>query len=317
MSPSDQIGGGRGPAHGKRKLRAILAADIANFSGRVSINETNALSELSAVLKIAREAVSRFDGQLISMTGDGLFVLFESAVDAVECALEIQSGLRCIQASRAMPLRIGLHLGEVLFEDDIACGEALNIAARLESLADPGGILVSGAVFDAVSARIPATFEPRGMPRLKNIPRQINTFAVRAAGTAAAPADALDDDPLDRTVEASYATLKMAAGPPDALAGATAAAPSPPQAPDKPVITPPVSAQDAAADDAPGWPPDSDAVAVLLDTLTIYVGPVARIVLPRASKTATTWAQLLDLLEQAIPSATDRQFFRAEIKRRL
>ncbi len=317
MSPSDQIGGGRGHGHGKRKLRAILAADIANFSGRVSVNETNALSELSAVLRIAREAVNRFDGQLISMTGDGLFVLFESAVDAVECALEIQTGLRGIQASRGMPLRIGLHLGEVLFEDDIACGEALNIAARLESLADPGGILVSGAVFDAVSARIPATFEPRGMPRLKNIPRQITTFAVRPSGPAAFPADATDGDPLDRTVEASYATLKMAAGPFMGAPDPAAAAPPPPSPVFAPAPVPDAPIPAAPPEDTPVWPPTGDAVAVLLDTLTIYVGPVARIVLPRACKTATTWDQLLDLLEQSIPSAGDRQFFRAEIKRRL
>ncbi len=178
-----------------------MAADIANFSGRVSVNETHAFGNLSSILKIGREELATHDGNLIGMPGDGLFALFESAVDAIHCALAIQERLSMMQNLGGMRLRIGIHVGDVLFDGDLPFGETLNIASRLESLADPGGILISGTMVDAVSARISATFEDRGVPRLKNIPRRITTYAVHPTGAdSASEAGAPSRPQLDKTM---------------------------------------------------------------------------------------------------------------------
>jgi class 3 adenylate cyclase len=163
----------------RRSLRAVFAADITGFSGVMSANETGAIGTLNEIRAIAIQQLQAHDGWLFGMPGDGIFALFESAVNAVRCALETQHQLALRGETQDMRLRIGVHLGDVLFEKDLPYGEALTIAARLEDLADPGGILISGAVMDAVSARISATFEERGVPRLKNIPRRIVTFAVK------------------------------------------------------------------------------------------------------------------------------------------
>lgn len=163
----------------RRSLRAVFAADITGFSGVMSANETGAIGALNEIRAIVIQQLQAHDGWLFGMPGDGMFALFESAVNAVRCALDTQHRLALRSEIQDMRLRIGIHLGDVLFEKDLPYGEALTIAARLEDLADPGGTLISGAVMDAVSARISATFEERGVPRLKNIPRRIVTFAVK------------------------------------------------------------------------------------------------------------------------------------------
>ncbi len=184
MAPSNSgsLEQGQGPEQKhkavRRSLRAVFAADITGFSGAMSANETVTVYALNEVRGIVIRQLQAHDGWLFGMPGDGVFALFESAVSAVRCALETQRQLASRAGAKEMLLRIGIHLGDVLFENDLPFGEALTIAARLEALADPGGILVSGAVMDAVSARISATFEERGVPRLKNIPRRVVTYAV-------------------------------------------------------------------------------------------------------------------------------------------
>ena len=164
----------------RRVLRAVFAADLAGFSGQVAVDETAALHSFSKIRDIALEQLNTHDGWLFGMPGDGIFALFESAIDAVKCGLGMQGALAKRPELDTMRMRIGIHLGEVLFDRDLPFGEALAIAARLESLAQPGSILVSQNVFDAVSSRIAARFEPRGVPKLKNIPRRIETYAVMA-----------------------------------------------------------------------------------------------------------------------------------------
>lgn len=210
MAASDSGGGqgSGGPGVGRstptpqrrRSLRAVFAADIAGFSGRMSLNETNTVNALSEIRVVGRRELEKYDGWLFGMPGDGLFATFESAVNAVQCALEVQLDLANRPHLQETPLRIGIHLGEVIIEDDLPYGETLNIAARLESLADPGGILVSGTVMDAVSARVSATFEDRGVPILKNIPRRIPTYAVKPP-PARSPTDQTQSglSNLDRT----------------------------------------------------------------------------------------------------------------------
>ncbi len=216
MAPSDTgpIDQGHGPGQtqktSRRRLRAVFAADITGFSGQMSANETGAVNSLNEVRVTVIQKLRAHDGWLFGMPGDGVFALFESAVNAVRCALETQQQLALRGQADDMRLRIGIHLGDVLFEDDLPYGEALTIAARLEALADPGGILVSGAVMDAVSARISATFDERGVPRLKNIPRRIVTFAV----TPPPPRTSADETRvglsiLDRTTQLDLDALRQ------------------------------------------------------------------------------------------------------------
>jgi class 3 adenylate cyclase len=224
--PPTSSSGAEGPKGGdgsdsgrRRRLRAIFAADIANFSGGMSFNETSAVHTLTKLRKVTLGLLANHGGILHGMPGDGLFALFESAIDALQCALTTQSRLNSDPKLGAMKLRIGLHLGEVIFEDGLPFGEALSIAARLEALADPGGILVSGAVADATSARVSATFSDRGVPRLKNIPRRIQTFSVTPLLMPGDMTIAAGKDTLDKTTRVarnksmSETQVKSATGP--------------------------------------------------------------------------------------------------------
>ena len=195
----------------RRGLRAVFAADITGFSGMMAVNEAGAISAFNEIRAIVTQQLQAHEGWLFGMPGDGVFALFESAVNAVRCALETQQqlALRAVEV-KDMRLRIGLHLGEVIFEKDLPYGEALTIAARLEDLADPGGILVSAAVMDAVSARISATFEERGVPRLKDIPRRIVTFAVMPPPERSeADETRVGMSSLDRTMQFDRETLRQ------------------------------------------------------------------------------------------------------------
>ncbi|MEM6496345.1 MAG: adenylate/guanylate cyclase domain-containing protein, partial [Pseudomonadota bacterium] len=215
MTESDQASGGDGGTRApqtrthKRILRAVFAADIAGFSSKMSLNETSAVSSLSEIRAIGLKELETYNGWLFGMPGDGFFALFESAVGAVQCGLEIQRVLSGRTHLSDMPLRIGIHLGEVLIDKGLPYGETLNIAARLESLCKPGEMLVSGPVMDAVSARVSATFEERGVPRLKNIPRRVSTFAVKQP-PARTPTDTREvaGSSLDRTTRLDREALR-------------------------------------------------------------------------------------------------------------
>ncbi len=215
MTESDQASGGDGGTQApqtrthKRILRAVFAADIAGFSSKMSLNETSAVSSLSEIRAIGLKELETYNGWLFGMPGDGFFALFESAVGAVQCGLEIQRVLSGRPHLGDMPLRIGIHLGEVLIDEGLPYGETLNIAARLESLCKPGEMLVSGPVMDAVSARVSATFEERGVPRLKNIPRRVSTFAVKQP-PARTPTDTREvpGSSLDRTTRLDREALR-------------------------------------------------------------------------------------------------------------
>ncbi|MDX2287824.1 MAG: adenylate/guanylate cyclase domain-containing protein [Hyphomicrobiaceae bacterium] len=297
----------------KRRLRAAFSADVANFSGRVSVSETRAFGHLTDVLKIGREELDRYEGHLIGMPGDGLFALFESAVDAVQCALAVQTRLAAHANLGGMRLRIGIHLGDVLFDGDLPFGETLNIAARLQALADPGGTLVSGAIVDAVSARVSATFEDRGVPQLKNIPRRIATFALHPQ-TGQATTDTGQTptfEPLDRTMQlprrgglverlsGPLSAPPADPGPPPAAAATSSMAPAPP-APLAPASRPPVEEASVSIEPLlsppvpplplrPAEPGAGDTLAARLAdaALTSTIVPVAPTVMQPAPATAT------------------------------
>ena len=193
------------PSH--RGLRAVFVADMIDSRGAGSASENVATKTLNEVRSIVCQQLQIHGGSRFEIPGEAVFALFESAVNAVRCALETQ-GLLALQTDDTH-LRIGIHLGDVLFEDSLPRGEALLIAAGLEALADPGGILVSGAVMDAVSARISATFEERGVPRLKDVPRRIATFAVTPPPErTSADKTRVGMSALDRTTQFDLDTLR-------------------------------------------------------------------------------------------------------------
>jgi len=224
----------------RRSLRAVFAADIAGFSGQMSLNETATVDLLGEIRVIGRRELEKYDGWLFGLPGDGLFATFESAINAVQCALDVQIAMAANPRLADMPLRIGVHLGEVLLDDGIPYGETLNIASRLESLAEPGGILVSGTVMDAVSARLSATFEARGTPQLKNIPRRVPTFAVKPPPKRTSADEPINEiSALDRTARFDRAALsgEIEAQPTPANINDTTAVTKQPTLPETPAPT--------------------------------------------------------------------------------
>jgi adenylate cyclase len=167
-----------------RRLSAILAADVVAYSRLMGLDENGTLARLKAHRAERLEpTLARHGGRLVKLTGDGALVEFPSAVDALGAAIEFQQAMT--EANGQQPedtrivFRIGLHLGDLIVEGDDLYGDGVNIAARLETEAPPGGILISGNVHDAVEGRLKASFDDLGALSLKNIGRPVQTFGVK------------------------------------------------------------------------------------------------------------------------------------------
>jgi adenylate cyclase len=168
----------------KRRLAAILAADVVGFSALMERNEEGTYARVGNLRReVIEPRLYEHQGRLIKTTGDGFLAEFASPIAAVRCALAIQSDLT--RGADALRLRIGLNLGDVIIEEggDVY-GEGVNVAARLESLAEPGGILISGKIHNEVEGKVEATFEDRGEQQVKNISKPVRIYAVRPAGAA-------------------------------------------------------------------------------------------------------------------------------------
>jgi class 3 adenylate cyclase/DNA-binding CsgD family transcriptional regulator/tetratricopeptide (TPR) repeat protein len=182
----------------KHKLTAILAADAAGFSRLMAADERATLIALDAARAVFRAQIEAHQGRVIDMAGDSVLAVFETATGAVSAALEIQQVLTLAGATEAahsrMHFRIGVHLGDVIEKHDgTVYGDGVNVAARLEGLAEPGGIVVSDAVRGVVNGRVSASFTDKGPQELKNIARPIRAFALVPGGDPAVelpPADA-------------------------------------------------------------------------------------------------------------------------------
>ncbi|MBX3702231.1 MAG: tetratricopeptide repeat protein [Steroidobacteraceae bacterium] len=165
-----------------RKIAAILAADVVEYSRLMGADEGGALAALKLRRGIFEEQVREFDGREFGSVGDSLMAEFASAVNAVSCALEIQQRVEAGHASlppaERMHLRIGVNLGDVIEEQGSVFGDAVNIAARLQALAKPGGVLISGPVYDQVHLRMAARFIDAGSRQVKNIEEPVRTFEV-------------------------------------------------------------------------------------------------------------------------------------------
>ena len=168
-----------------RRLAAILAADVAGYSRLMGADEEGTLERLKALRReLLDPKIAEHHGRIVKTTGDGLLVEFASVVDAVRCSTDVQAGMTernaTVPTDKRIEFRIGVHQGDVVIEDDDIFGDAVNVAARLESLAEPGGICVSARVRGDAAGKLDLAFEDMGQQQLKNITRPLRVYRVRA-----------------------------------------------------------------------------------------------------------------------------------------
>ena len=186
----------------ERRLAAILAADVAGYSRLIGIDEEGILAALKGLRNsLIDPKIAEYRGRIVKTTGDGALVEFASAVDAVRCATEIQRSMAArntnVPESRRIEFRIGINVGDIVIEAGDIFGDGVNIAARLESIAEPGGISISRAAYEQVSGKVDATFEDGGEQRLKNIAHSVYVYHLQPPRTAepSVPLLALPDKP--------------------------------------------------------------------------------------------------------------------------
>jgi adenylate cyclase len=179
----------------KRRLAAILAADVVGYSRLMAVNEQDTHARLKTLRKdFIEPEIAKHHGRVVKLTGDGALVEFGSVVDAVECAVAIQAGVAARQADQAtndrrIVFRIGINIGDVIIEDDDIYGDDVNIAARLQEVAEPGGICISAIVRELVRTKIALGFYDLGERRLKNIADAVRVY--RTAPTPSFPSAAV------------------------------------------------------------------------------------------------------------------------------
>src|SRR5271165_58665 len=174
-----------------RRLAAILAADVVGYSRLMGEDEAGTATAVRERREASSPIVAAHGGRLFKTMGDGVLIEFQSLVSAVECAIAIQKRMtelnETVPEARRIIYRIGVHLGDVLIDGDDILGDGVNMAARLESIAEPGGICVSGSAYEHVRGRVQADFVDLGETSLKNIVRPVRVYAVTAEAPAAAP----------------------------------------------------------------------------------------------------------------------------------
>ena len=168
----------------QRRLAAVLAADVVGYSRLMEADEVGTLAQLKTLRKeVFDPKLAEHNGRIVKTTGDGVLVEFASAVDAVQHAVEVQRALakrnEDVPSERRIELRIGINVGDIIVEDDDIYGDGVNIAARLEGLAEPGGICISGTVFDQVGKKLELPYDDIGPQVVKNISEPVRTYRVR------------------------------------------------------------------------------------------------------------------------------------------
>src|SRR5205807_7499640 len=175
-----------------RRLAAILAADVAGYSRLMGADEEGTLERLKGHRReFVDPKVKEHRGRIVKTTGDGMLVEFPSVVDAVRCAVEVQRGMvdrnAEVPEDKRITFRIGVNLGDVIIDGDDIYGDGVNIAARLETLAKPGGICVARTVRNQIRDKLPYAFEDMGEQSVKNIARPVRADAISAAAVASTP----------------------------------------------------------------------------------------------------------------------------------
>src|SRR6201987_553228 len=194
-----------------RKLAAILAADVVGYSRLMASDEAGTLAALKRHRQMVFEpAVVAHQGRIVKLIGDGTIVEFASVVDAVNCALSVQRSGDSLQDESLQPkivIRIGINLGDVIIEGDDIYGDGVNIAARLEPVAEPGGICISSIVNESIGNRIDARFEDGGEVSVKNIDRPIRVWKWHLSKMDAAVSRPNATDPTPSVEAPSIAVL--------------------------------------------------------------------------------------------------------------
>src|ERR1700757_1017030 len=170
------------PVRGGRRLAAIVAADVAGYSRLMGLDEVGTARTLREHRKVTDALVAKHGGRLVKTTGDGGLLEFPSVVDAVECAVAVQTVMAerndGIPQNRRMQFRIGINLGDILIEGDDILGDGVNVAARLEGIAEPGSICISSSAYEQVRGKVTVEFADLGEQSLKNIARPVRAYAV-------------------------------------------------------------------------------------------------------------------------------------------
>ena len=187
----------------KRRLAAIVAADVAGFSRLVGADEEGTLARLKALRReLIDPRIADHSGRIVKTTGDGLLLEFGSAVDAIRCVIDIQRAMTARESglpeNKRLAFRIGVNVGDIVVDGEDILGDGVNVAARLEQLAEPGGICISARAYDDVRGRLDLDVQDIGEQSLKNIERPVRVFrlAVHAAGvTPLHPVLSLPDKP--------------------------------------------------------------------------------------------------------------------------
>src|SRR5215831_18609900 len=169
-----------------RRLAAIVAADVAGYSRLMGLDEVGTARTLREHRKVTDALVAKHGGRLVKTTGDGVLLEFPSVDDAVECAVAVQAVMdqrnEGVPHDRRMLFRIGINLGDILIEGDDILGDGVNVAARLEGIAQPGGICISSFAYDHVRGKVAVEFTDLGEQKLKNIDRPVRAYAVKSSG---------------------------------------------------------------------------------------------------------------------------------------
>ena len=166
-----------------RRLAAVLAGDIAGYSRLMGVDEEGTLRQLKGHRKeLVDPKITEHRGRIVKTTGDGMLVEFASVVDAVRCAVDIQRGMIerniNVPGEKRIQFRIGINVGDIIIDGDDIYGDGVNVAARLEALADPGGIMVSRVVHDQVQDKLSFEFDDLGEQSVKNIARPVGVHRV-------------------------------------------------------------------------------------------------------------------------------------------
>lgn len=205
--------GEQGTGDIERRLAAILALDVVGFSRMMGADETGTLERLKTIrAEIIDPAITAAHGRIVKLMGDGMLVEFDSAVNAVQCGIDVQDQLhqrnKTVAEAEAMTLRMGINLGDVIIEGDDIYGDGVNIAARLEAIADVGGIFVSASIQDSAHNKVSADFEDLGDKQLKNIDHPVRVYRVDIQGASPATANT----GMPRWIAAAALTVMVVGG---------------------------------------------------------------------------------------------------------
>jgi adenylate cyclase len=171
----------------ERRLAAVLAADVAGYSRLMGYDEEGTLARLKAVRKaLVDPTIASHRGRIVKTTGDGMLVEFASAVDAVRCGAEVQRGMAAMSADdpadRRIEFRIGIHVGDIMIDDNDIYGDGVNIAARLEGISEPGGLCISDDTQRQIRSKVDVVFEDIGLQTLKNIAEPMRAWRTVLVG---------------------------------------------------------------------------------------------------------------------------------------